>query len=66
MQELAMHQRLYKCYGQWTAIDIHKNRWLENQTVEQIGVCIFQDVQTNKIQSFKYFYLISPTNLELK
>ena len=41
-----MHQRLYKCYGQWTAIDIHKNHWLENQTVEQIGVCIFQDVQT--------------------
>ena len=48
MQELDMHQRLYKCYGQWTAIGIHKNHWLENQIVELIGVFIFQDVQTKK------------------
>ena len=24
IQELDMHQRLYKYYGQWTAIDLHK------------------------------------------
>ena len=37
---------LYKYYGQWTAVDLHKNHWLENQIDELIVVRIFQDIQT--------------------
>ena len=25
IKELGMYQRLYKYYGQWTAVDLHKN-----------------------------------------
>ena len=46
IQELGMRQRLYKYYGQWTAIDLHKNHWLENQIDELIVVCNFPDIQT--------------------
>ena len=46
IQELGMRQRLYKYYGPWTAIDQHKNHWLENQIDQLIVVCKFQDIQT--------------------
>ena len=29
-----MGQRLYEYYGQWTAVDLHKNHWLKNQIDE--------------------------------
>ena len=38
IQELGMRQRLYKYYGQWTAIDQHKNHWLKNQIDDLIVV----------------------------
>ena len=35
-----MLQSLYKYYGQWTAIDLHKNHWIKNHIQELTVVCI--------------------------
>ena len=46
IQELGMQQRLYKYHGKWTAVDLHKNYWIENEIAGLKIVCIFPDIQT--------------------
>ena len=45
VQEFGMCHRLYRYYGQWTAVDIHKNHWLKNQIDQVIIVFNFKDIQ---------------------
>ena len=40
-KETPRNSRLYKYYGQWTLIDLHKNYWLENKIDEMIVLCFF-------------------------
>ena len=49
---VGMRQRLYKYYGQQTAVDLHKNHWIKSQIDELIVVCIFKELQTKNLKSF--------------
>ena len=52
IQELGMRQRVYKYYGQQTAVGLHKNHWIKSQIDELIVVCIFKELQTKNLKSF--------------
>ena len=41
------------CINIMTAIDPHKNHWLEIQIDEMIVVCVFQDIQA-RVESYSF------------